>query len=174
MTRRNVSGPRSPGPRHAYLVHVGQDEPGRREGGGSHADIGRHRDDGDGYVNGEHSIQPWRALVPRPKHASITWLDPTAGLADGDVDAALLRLPFPGQDTLRTMVLFTEARWVALPAAHLAPESAARYYARPGVTYRPVAGASPSQVGVAWPPAADANAVVQDVVRCCRDHRPTP
>jgi len=121
MTRRNVSGPRSPGPRHAYLVHVGQDEPGRREGGGSHADIGQHRDDGDGYVNGEHSIQPWRALVPRPKHASITWLDPTAGLADGDVDAALLRLPFPGQDTLRTMVLFTEARRVALPAAHPPP-----------------------------------------------------
>jgi DNA-binding transcriptional LysR family regulator len=26
------------------------------------------------------------------------WSDPTAGLADGQVDAALLRLPFPGQD----------------------------------------------------------------------------
>jgi hypothetical protein len=25
------------------------------------------------------------------------WSDPTAGLADGDVDAALLRSPFPGQ-----------------------------------------------------------------------------
>src|ERR1051326_2682820 len=47
-----------------------------------------------------------------------SWSDPTAGLAHGDTDAALLRLPFPGQDTLRTEILFTEPRWVALPAAH--------------------------------------------------------
>jgi DNA-binding transcriptional LysR family regulator len=168
-----------------------------------------------------------------------SWLDPTAGLASGDTDVALLRLPFPGQDALRTEVLFTEARWVALPATHplagrehvsfrdlwdepfvaapaetgwwrdwwlatgereghpvrigavtetgqpddwltaiangygvaLAPESGARYYARPGVVYRPVTGVSPSQVGVAWPPAADSNPVVQDFVRCCLDTR---
>ena len=176
----------------------------------------------------------------RVEMRAATWLDPTAGLADGHVDAALLRLPFPGQDTLRTEVLFTEARWVALPAAHpladrdvigfhelrdepfvaapaetgwwrdwwlaigerdghpvrigavtetgqpddwlaaiasgygvaLAPESAARYYARPGVTYRTVTGVSPSQVGIAWRPAADADPVVQDFVRSCREHRP--
>jgi DNA-binding transcriptional LysR family regulator len=54
----------------------------------------------------------------------------------------------------------------------LAPESAARYYARPGITYRPVTGVSPSRVGVAWPPAADADPVVQDFVRSCRDHKP--
>jgi DNA-binding transcriptional LysR family regulator len=46
------------------------------------------------------------------------WSDPTAGLAGGDVDAALLRLPFPGQDDVRIEVLLTEPRWVALPAAH--------------------------------------------------------
>jgi DNA-binding transcriptional LysR family regulator len=46
------------------------------------------------------------------------WSDPTAGLASGDVDAALLRLPFPGQDDMRIEVLFTEPRWVALPATH--------------------------------------------------------
>ena len=177
----------------------------------------------------------------RVEMRAATWLDPTAGLADGDVDAALLRLPFPGQDTLRTEVLFTEARWVALPAAHplaardligfrelwdepfvaapaetgwwrdwwlaidereghpvrigavtqtgqpddwltaiasgygvaLAPESAARYYARPGVTYRPVTGLSPSQVAVAWPPTNDTNPVVQDFVRCCLDNKPS-
>jgi DNA-binding transcriptional LysR family regulator len=139
------------------------------------------------------------------------WSDPTAGLASGDVDAALLRLPFPGQDDARIEVLLTEPRWVALPAAHplaardqiffhqlwdepfvaapaetgwwrdywlatgerqghpvrigyvtdqpdawltaiangygiaLAPESAARYYARPGITYRPVTGVSPAR-----------------------------
>jgi DNA-binding transcriptional LysR family regulator len=166
---------------------------------------------------------------------AASWLDPTAGLASGDTDAALLRLPFPGQDALRTEILFTEPRWVALPATHplagrdhicfrelwdepfvaappetgwwrdwwlgaeereghpvrigavtssgqpddwltaianghgiaLAPESAARYYARPGVIYRPVIGVSPSQVGVAWPLTADASPAVQDFVRCC-------
>jgi len=53
----------------------------------------------------------------------------------------------------------------------LAPESATRYYARPGITYRPVTGVSPSQVCVAWPPANDANPVVQDFVRCCLDNK---
>jgi len=171
----------------------------------------------------------------RVEMRAAPWTDPTAGLASGDVDVALLRLPFPGQDRVRTEVLFAEPRWVALPAGHplagrdqicfrdlwdepfvaapaetgwwrdwwlaagereghpvkvgavtetgqpedwltaiangdgvaLAPESGARYYARPGVTYRPVTGVSPSQVGVAWPPAADANPVVRDFVGCC-------
>jgi DNA-binding transcriptional LysR family regulator len=54
----------------------------------------------------------------------------------------------------------------------LAPESAARYYARPGIVYRPVSGVSPSQAGVAWPPANDTDPVVQDFVRCCLDNKP--
>ena len=54
----------------------------------------------------------------------------------------------------------------------LVPESAARYYARPGITYRPVTGVSPSRVGVAWPPANDTNPVVQDFIRCCLDNKP--
>jgi DNA-binding transcriptional LysR family regulator len=175
----------------------------------------------------------------RVEMRAATWLDPTAGLSGGEVDAALLRVPFPGQDALHVSVLFTEPRWVALAAAHplaareviafaelwdepfvaapaetgwwrdwwlaagereghpvrigtvtqtgqpddwlsaiangygvaLAPESAVRYYARPGVVYRPVTGVSPSQVGVAWPPAADANPVIQDFVRCCLDNK---
>ncbi|HEY3035684.1 MAG TPA: LysR family transcriptional regulator, partial [Streptosporangiaceae bacterium] len=178
----------------------------------------------------------------RVEMRAAPWTDPTAGLGGGDVDVALLRLPFPGQDSLRTEILFTEPRWVALPAAHplaardhicfrdlwdepfvaapaetgawrdwwlaagereghqarigavtdtgqpddwltaiangygvaLAPESAARYYARPDITYRPVAGVSPSQVGVAWPPANDTNPIVQDFVRCCLDNKPPP
>ncbi|CAM5282518.1 hypothetical protein STENM327S_01288 [Streptomyces tendae] len=51
----------------------------------------------------------------------------------------------------------------------LAPESAARFYTRPGVVYRPVTGVAPSRVGVAWAPADDADPVVQDFVRCCRE-----
>lgn len=46
------------------------------------------------------------------------WRDPTAGLASGDVDAALVRLPFPGQEDVRIEVLLTEPCWVALPANH--------------------------------------------------------
>jgi DNA-binding transcriptional LysR family regulator len=168
------------------------------------------------------------------------WSDPTAGLAGGDVDAALLRSPFPGQDAMQLAVLLTEPRWVALPAAHplaardqipfadlwdepfvaapaetgwwrdywlatdergghpvrigavtdqpdvfltaiangdgiaLTPESAARYYGRPGIAYRPVTGVSPSQVVVAWRPGNDTNPVVQDFVRCCLDSMPPP
>ena len=49
----------------------------------------------------------------------------------------------------------------------LAPESAARYYARPGITYRPVPDIALSRVGVAWSPGADGDPVVQDFVRCC-------
>ena len=165
------------------------------------------------------------------------WSDPTAGLASGDVDAALLRLPFPGQDEVRTVVLLTEPRWAVLPTSHplaacdqipfdqlwdepfvaapaetgwwrdywlasserqghpvrigyvtdqpdawlaaiasgygiaLAPQSAARYYARPGITYRPVTGVSPSQACVAWRPASDTDPVVADFVRCCLDNK---
>ncbi|SDR07304.1 LysR family transcriptional regulator [Thermostaphylospora chromogena] len=175
----------------------------------------------------------------RVEMRQATWSDPSAGLAGGEVDAALLRLPFPGQDAFRVEVLFTEPRWVALPAAHplaardrlrfsdlweepfvaapaetgrwrdywlavderegrpvrvgatvdqpddwlqaiangygvaLAPASAARFYARPGVVYRPVTGVSPSRVGLAWPPAADADPVVRDFVRCCLEVRKT-
>ncbi|MFF7356064.1 MULTISPECIES: LysR family transcriptional regulator [Streptomyces] len=170
----------------------------------------------------------WRAELRQ-----AAWSNPSAGLADGEVDAALLRLPFPGQAALRVEVLFSEARWVALPSGHplagrtgiafrelwdepfvaapegtgawrddwlaaderegrpvrvgavteqpddwlsaiangygiaLAPESAARFYSRPGVVYRPVTGVSPTRVGVAWSPADDRNPVVRDFVRCC-------
>ncbi|MFD4139235.1 LysR family transcriptional regulator [Streptomyces sp. NPDC058572] len=166
------------------------------------------------------------------------WSDPTAGLGEGTVDAALLRLPFPGQDQLRVEVLLTEPRCVVLAVAHplagrdeipfrelwdepfvaappetgswqdywlatderegrparigtvtenpdewlsaiangygiaLAPESAARFYPRPGIVYRPVTGVSPSSVGIAWAPAADTDPVIQDFVRCCLDNRP--
>ncbi|GAA4995971.1 LysR family transcriptional regulator [Actinopolymorpha pittospori] len=165
------------------------------------------------------------------------WSDPTAGLADGQVDVALLRLPFPGQDKLRVEVLITEPRWVGIPASHplaglaeipfrelwdepfiatppesgwwreywlatderegrpvrigaiarnpdewltaiangygvsLTPQATARFYQRPGVTYRPVTGVGPSQVGVAWAPAGDDDEAVGDFVLACLRHR---
>lgn len=53
----------------------------------------------------------------------------------------------------------------------LTPEATARFYQRPGVTYRPVTGVSPSQVGVAWAPTSDNDAVIDDFVRACLRHR---
>ncbi|MCP2293181.1 LysR substrate binding domain-containing protein [Nocardia amikacinitolerans] len=46
------------------------------------------------------------------------WSDPAAGLADGRVDVAILRLPIPGQEKWRVEVLLTEPRCVVLPATH--------------------------------------------------------
>ncbi|KPC63093.1 LysR family transcriptional regulator [Streptomyces sp. NRRL WC-3753] len=172
----------------------------------------------------------WRAEMRQ-----AAWSNPTAGLADSDVDVALVRLPFPGQETLRVVELFSEPRCVALPENHplagrgtidfrdlwdepfvaappetgpwreywlaaderddhpvrigavteqpddwltaiangygvaLAPESAARFYTRPGVVHRTVTGIGPSRVAVAWARADDADPVVQDFVRCCRE-----
>ena len=48
-----------------------------------------------------------------------------------------------------------------------APESAARFYRRPGLVFRPVDGISASTVAVAWPAAEDADPVVRDFVACC-------
>ncbi|WP_282087885.1 LysR family transcriptional regulator [Streptomyces tendae] len=172
----------------------------------------------------------WRAEMRQ-----AAWSNPSAGLADSDVDVALVRLPFPGQEKLRVVELFSEPRCVALPETHplagretidfrelwdepfvaappetgpwraywlaaderdghpvrvgavteqpddwltaiangygvaLAPESAARFYTRPGVVHRPVTGIGPSRVAVAWAPADDADPVVRDFVRCCRE-----
>lgn len=46
------------------------------------------------------------------------WSDPSAGLAGGEVDAAVVRLPFPGQERLTVRELFVEERGVLLPARH--------------------------------------------------------
>ncbi|BCK59285.1 LysR family transcriptional regulator [Nocardia wallacei] len=46
------------------------------------------------------------------------WLEPSAGLASGDVDVALVWLPFPDQRSYRLRELFTEPRWIALPTGH--------------------------------------------------------
>lgn len=46
------------------------------------------------------------------------WSDPTAGLAAAEVPVALLRLPFPGDESFGVRSLFSEPRCVALPCAH--------------------------------------------------------
>ncbi|GGL60585.1 LysR family transcriptional regulator [Streptomyces fumigatiscleroticus] len=60
-------------------------------------------------------IRPdWRVTMTQ-----ALWTDPTAGLAAGDVDVALLRPPLPQSGPrISTRVLLTEERWVALPADH--------------------------------------------------------
>ncbi|MFB6824293.1 LysR family transcriptional regulator [Streptomyces virginiae] len=46
------------------------------------------------------------------------WSDPSAGLTRGEVHAAVVRLPFPGQESFTVRELFVEERGVLLPARH--------------------------------------------------------
>ncbi|MDP9865403.1 MULTISPECIES: LysR family transcriptional regulator [Streptosporangium] len=48
----------------------------------------------------------------------VNWTDPTAGLAEGEVDVAFVWLPFPGQDDLNIRVVAREPRWVAFRHDH--------------------------------------------------------
>ncbi|AYF77873.1 LysR family transcriptional regulator [Nocardia yunnanensis] len=53
----------------------------------------------------------------------------------------------------------------------LAPESAARFFARPGIVYRPVTGVSPTHVAVVWHPTHDRDPIVRDFVISCLKFR---
>lgn len=58
----------------------------------------------------------------RVEMSQTDWQDPTAGLAGGAVDVALLRLPVPLDDTFDIRTLLEEPRCVALASTHpLAP-----------------------------------------------------
>ncbi|MFI6389472.1 LysR family transcriptional regulator [Nonomuraea sp. NPDC050547] len=48
----------------------------------------------------------------------VNWTDPTAGLAEGEVDVAFVWLPIPGQDDLNVRVVAREPRWVAFRQEH--------------------------------------------------------
>jgi DNA-binding transcriptional LysR family regulator len=48
----------------------------------------------------------------------ISWRDPTAGLADAEVDVAIAWLPVPDNGLLAWRVVANEQRWVALPTDH--------------------------------------------------------
>ncbi|SEH00905.1 DNA-binding transcriptional regulator, LysR family [Nonomuraea solani] len=48
----------------------------------------------------------------------VNWTDPTAGLAEGEVDVAFVWVPFPGQDDLNVRVVAREPRWVAFRHDH--------------------------------------------------------
>lgn len=52
------------------------------------------------------------------------WSDPSAGLLGGDVDAAVVRMPFPGQEALEVRELYVEERGVLLPSRHPLAEAA--------------------------------------------------
>ncbi|MGF1661865.1 MAG: LysR family transcriptional regulator [Kineosporiaceae bacterium] len=59
-------------------------------------------------------LRPGRRLA----FTQVPWSDPTAGLADGTADVALMWLPVPDPDAFPAEVLVTEPRWVALPVGH--------------------------------------------------------
>jgi DNA-binding transcriptional LysR family regulator len=48
----------------------------------------------------------------------VSWEDPTAGLADGDVDVAFVWLPLPDADRYAWTVIAEEPRLIALPETH--------------------------------------------------------
>ena len=48
----------------------------------------------------------------------VNWDDPTAGLAEGDVDVAFVWLPIPRQDTFNVQVVAEEPRYVAFRDYH--------------------------------------------------------
>lgn len=54
----------------------------------------------------------------RLEFKQVNWHDATAGLADGDVDVALVWLPVPRQAGYRIRVLASEPRWVAFRDDH--------------------------------------------------------
>ncbi|MFI6090772.1 LysR family transcriptional regulator [Streptomyces sp. NPDC051218] len=59
-------------------------------------------------------VQPqWRVDLRQ-----FDWSDPSAGVARGEVDAAVVRLPVLGQEGLNVRELFVEERGVLLPARH--------------------------------------------------------
>ncbi|MGW7271939.1 LysR family transcriptional regulator [Streptomyces sp. NPDC054864] len=59
-------------------------------------------------------VQPqWRVDLRQ-----FDWSDPSAGVARGEVDAAVVRLPVPGQEGLNVRELFVEERGVLLPERH--------------------------------------------------------
>ncbi|THV24605.1 LysR family transcriptional regulator [Glycomyces paridis] len=159
-----------------------------------------------------------------------SWADPARELESGDVEAAFMRLPFPGQEHYHLADLLTEPRCLALASTHplagraalrfadlldepfvaappetgafrdhwlatearggrparigavtgqpdewlsaiasgagiaLAPESAARYYARPGVVYLPLEGVAPSTVALAWSRTAPTSDALVDFI----------
>lgn len=54
----------------------------------------------------------------RLRFRQVAWEDPSAGLADGSSDVAMLWLPLPDPERFCAEVLFTEPRHVAVPSGH--------------------------------------------------------
>ncbi|MFJ6054834.1 LysR family transcriptional regulator [Streptomyces sp. NPDC092307] len=74
-----------------------------------------------GAVGAVHEgIADFRRAQPecRVELRQFDWSDPSAGLARGEVSAAVVRLPFPGQESFDVRELFVEERGVLLPARH--------------------------------------------------------
>ncbi len=59
-----------------------------------------------------------RRPAARLQMRQVGWHDPTAGLASGDTDAALVWLPLPDDESFASEPLLSKPRWIALPADH--------------------------------------------------------
>lgn len=81
----------------------------------------------------------------RLKFRQVSWGDPSAGLAGGEVDVAVTWLPVPDTGEFTWKVVSTEERWVALPVGHaLAGRTAIPFSelaSEPFIAHPPSAGA---------------------------------
>ncbi|MFF9340444.1 LysR family transcriptional regulator [Streptomyces sp. NPDC014773] len=76
-------------------------------------DAGAVGDVPEGIAEFRRARPEWRVELRQ-----FDWSDPSAGLARGEVDAAVVRLPFPGQEKFSVRELFVEERGVLLPVRH--------------------------------------------------------
>ena len=92
--------------------------------------------------------------------------------AEGNLTRAAERL-FVSQPTLTKQIRQLENQ-LGVPLFTRSRAGMTLTTADQALTDRPVTGVSPSQVGVAWPPASDSNPAVADFVRCCLENKPPP
>ncbi|MFG1856027.1 LysR family transcriptional regulator [Actinomadura geliboluensis] len=80
--------------------------------------VGMSTSVGRGLLAGMRERFAERRPTWRIRFRQVNWDDPTAGLADGDVDAAFVWLPIPSQDAFNVHVVAEEPRYVALRDDH--------------------------------------------------------
>jgi DNA-binding transcriptional LysR family regulator len=109
----------------------------------------------------EQLLPGWRLLFRQ-----VSWADPTAGLANSEVDVAIAWLPVPAGGEFSWKVVTAEDRWVALPTGHRLAQRQAIPLAEQAVSFAELA----NEPFIALPPQAGALREFW----LANDHRRTP
>lgn len=114
----------------------------------------------DGHRLADLTTVPFQALLEEPFVATPAgtgvWRD--YWLANDQRDGRPIRIGAEVNSPDEWLEAIANGRGVSLT-----PEASARYYARPGLTYRPVTAVTPSQVAVVWHP-DDRRGAVHDFI----------